>query len=77
MATLADAARLPGTELHADAIGGRYRMKSMDGVQLVLRPMREGGAQPGATDDLMSLKTVILDEVLLISAKGGDQASDS
>jgi hypothetical protein len=72
MANFGDAALLPGVGLDPDSVAGRYRVRCMDGIELVLRPTLEGGAEPESGKDVRSLTTVIVDEVSVIPPKGGD-----
>ncbi len=72
VASLADAALLPGVLLEADGTPGRYRMRCIDGIELVLRPVRSAGMAAATDDDLRSLGTVVVEEVSVLAKKGGE-----
>lgn len=72
LASLADVALLPGVVLQADGTATRYRMRCIEGIEFILRPVRSGGLEPAADVDLRSLGTVVVEEVSLLPKKGGD-----
>lgn len=67
MGSVADAALLPGVQLQPDGSAGRYRMRSMDGVELILRPMLSGGHEPAVDDELTTLGTVVIEKISLLA----------
>jgi hypothetical protein len=66
VANVADAALLPGVQLQPDGRAGRYRMRAIDGVELVLKPVLSGGREPALDDDLTSLGTVVIEQISLL-----------
>jgi hypothetical protein len=72
VASVADAALLPGVLLQPDGSAGRYRMRSVDGVEIILRPMLAEGHEPAVADDLTSLGTVVIEKISLIAEQGGE-----
>lgn len=69
VANLADAALLPGVQLHPDGVTGRYRVTWASGVELIIRPIRPGGEHPDASADLRSVGTVVVEDIGILVTK--------